>query len=261
MSMRAMILASAAVLALAPWASAQDGGSADSPGNQSQTDDGAGRDGATGNQANPANDSVDAPGSGRDGALGNQAHEDDADDTDQQQDRVADSPTTDDGEQPAAAAPEEMIEPAAGTTLTDREFVERVAISNFFEITSSELASERAEDPQVQSFAAHMIEDHSEAGDKFAAARAEADIGSTAISEEDRAAAVQKHIDGLEALDGAAFDQAYVDLQVRAHEQAVELFRTYAHTGSEDSLRAFADEMLPTLEAHLQQVRQLDSQS
>lgn len=246
MTTKTVILASAAMLMLGPWAYAQDAGTSDSPGNQEQTD-GAVQD------------------TGRDGAAGTQAQQDDdtADDAGQiQDDRMADSPATDDGEQPAAA-PEEMIEPAAGTPLNDQEFVERVAASNRFEIASSELARDRAKDPRVVAFAEHMIEDHAKAGKEFAAARTEADVDSsmTTASTQDEPEAVREHLEALEALNGAEFDEAYVDLQIRAHEDAVELFRAYSLTGSDDDLRAFAEETLPTLEEHLAEVQQLEELS
>ena len=56
---------------------------------------------------------------------------------------------------------------------------------------------------------------------------------------------------------GAAFDRAYVNAQVTAHEQAVNLFRAYSKSGGNAQLRAHATRTLPALERHLQAARDL----
>ena len=61
----------------------------------------------------------------------------------------------------------------------------------------------------------------------------------------------------LERLDGAAFDRAYVDDQIRDHEKTIALFEREAKSGKDAELKAFAEKTLPTLKEHLSMVRDL----
>jgi putative membrane protein len=43
--------------------------------------------------------------------------------------------------------------------------------------------------------------------------------------------------------------------QVKAHEEAVALFKKEANSGKNENFKAYASKMLPTLEAHLKMAR------
>jgi putative membrane protein len=64
----------------------------------------------------------------------------------------------------------------------------------------------------------------------------------------------------LAKLQGAAFDRAYIQHMVNDHEEDVKLFRTEAKHGKDPDLKRFAAHTLPTLEAHLNMVRNLAEQ-
>jgi putative membrane protein len=60
----------------------------------------------------------------------------------------------------------------------------------------------------------------------------------------------------LRGMSGAEFEREYVrQAGVKAHEQAVKLFRDQSRKGRDADLRAFAARTLPALEGHLQQAR------
>lgn len=65
----------------------------------------------------------------------------------------------------------------------------------------------------------------------------------------------QSQYDELVAADEASFDQAYIEAQGRAHEEAVALFEGFSTEGKESALRDFATETLPTLQMHLEHVQ------
>ena len=56
------------------------------------------------------------------------------------------------------------------------------------------------------------------------------------------------------------FDSLYTEMQVQAHEQAVDLFSSYAEQDDREPLREFAATTLPVLEEHLEQARELQQQ-
>jgi putative membrane protein len=150
---------------------------------------------------------------------------------------------------PAPTAPQ-----TAAASVTASTFVPTVAVSNQFEIESSQLALSRSTSKAVKDFANRMITDHNMAGAKFKQALADAKITPPA---EKLDAKHQVIIDRLKAANGAAFDAAYIEAQTTAHIEAVDLFKAYAKDGDTPRLKAFAADVLPTLEGHLDHVKHL----
>ncbi|MDC7788709.1 DUF4142 domain-containing protein [Rhodoplanes sp. TEM] len=132
------------------------------------------------------------------------------------------------------------------------EFVQRAAVSNLFEIQSSRLADTKARNEQVRQFAQRMIEEHGQAGQRLRSAAQNQSIPD---------ALDQQHtqmIQELQNASGSGFDRRYVDMQVKAHEQAVSLYESFVRGGEEGQLQQFARQTLPTLRDHLQSARQIE---
>jgi putative membrane protein len=141
-----------------------------------------------------------------------------------------------------------------GVNAVDTEtFVTKVPSSNQFEIESSKLALQKASDDQVKQFAQMMIDDHTKAGEKFM------EVVKTAGFTPPGTALEERHQQMLETLSGQDqnFDQAYIQAQLQAHNEAVSLFSAYAESGDNEPLKSFATETLPTLKQHLAEVEQL----
>ncbi len=135
-------------------------------------------------------------------------------------------------------------------------FVQRASASSRFEIRSSELARQKAGSDVLKGFAQEMIRDHTTMGQRLQAA-----LGSAARPQTPEAELQEpmfrKVLEQLEQASGAQFDQLYTEAQMNAHEDAVTLFRTYASSGEDERLRAFAKESLPTLERHRVRIREI----
>lgn len=245
MKIKNWMLASAAFLMLAPAAYAQDSGTANQNSDQ----------GAPG-QSEPANQdsSQDLPGQTEPGA------EDAA--LDQQGPAVEGNKEQDTAAEGEALSPEEEMRPAAGTSLPDDEFARDVASANQFEIRSSQLALERAESPEVRDFAQQMIDDHTQAAQEFSQAHGSSmSTASGSGMATDTGALSAKHRQALAALEeaeGAEFDQLYIQMQTKAHEEGVQKFRTYSQTGMDHELRDFAADRLPTMQEHWQEIQAID---
>ncbi len=56
---------------------------------------------------------------------------------------------------------------------------------------------------------------------------------------------------------GPDFDKAYIQAQVRAHQQAVDLFTAYVQSGDQADLKLWAAQTLPKLQQHLQRAQQM----
>jgi putative membrane protein len=57
---------------------------------------------------------------------------------------------------------------------------------------------------------------------------------------------------------GDNFDRLYVHGMVGGHSNTVQMFETYATTGKDPDVRVFAQQMLPTLKAHLAAITAID---
>lgn len=132
-------------------------------------------------------------------------------------------------------------------------FRREAALSDQFEIRSSQLALDRAASPAVVSFAQQMISDHTTSS---AGLRQYSDFGTTAEGLDPRRAAM---LSELASLDGPDFDRAYAQMQVTAHQEAVALYGAYAERGDWPELVGFARGTLPGLEGHLRMAYRLTS--
>ncbi|MDL5033825.1 DUF4142 domain-containing protein [Pelomonas sp. APW6] len=79
-----------------------------------------------------------------------------------------------------------------------------------------------------------------------------AGMGTPALS-----ASAQRTMERLQGLSGADFDHAFVQQMVSDHKRAVADFQRAAARASDSDVRRFAQQTLPSLQAHLQQARTL----
>ena len=133
-------------------------------------------------------------------------------------------------------------------------FVAQAAFGNMFEIESSKLALDRSKAGPVKAFAQRMVDDHSAAAVKFKEAVLEAKL---AMPPDKLDAKHRAIVDELAGKQGGDFDTAYIEAQYKDHVETVDRFKGYAQGGEDTRMRAFAAELLPTLQAHLDHVAKM----
>ena len=141
------------------------------------------------------------------------------------------------------------VNSALGVSPSTADFVKEAAISDMFEIQSSQLAAQRANEP-TKAFASQMITDHQKTSNEL---KAMVQDIPTALD-----SAHQKMLDKLVGLNGADFTKQYQSDQVSAHKDAVSLFRRYAKSGDDAALKEWAGKTLPDLERHLETAQNLE---
>lgn len=147
------------------------------------------------------------------------------------------------------------VNSALGVAPETADFILEASASDVYEIESSKLALQKGDDA-TKAFAQQMIADHekttAELKALLTAGKAQ---GSpvTALTEDHKEA-----VDELAKLDGAEFNEEYIDDQVEAHEDAVDLFKRYAEEGENADLKAWAAKTLPALEHHYKMAQDLD---
>jgi putative membrane protein len=146
------------------------------------------------------------------------------------------------------------VNSALGITPTTVDFVKEAAVSDMFEIRSSQLAQERGNTSE-KPFAATMIKDHQKTSDELKAMVAGGDLKAELPTALD--SSHQSKLDKLKSLDGADFSSRYDSDQLSGHKDAVSLFERYAKAGDDPKLKAWAEQTLPTLRHHLEMAQSL----
>ncbi len=134
------------------------------------------------------------------------------------------------------------------------DFVKEAAISDLFEIQSSQLAQQKGND-QTKTFAGQMVADHQKTTDELKGMVDSGKVKTALPTQMDKAH--QKMLDKLKSLNGADFDKQYDSDQVSAHKQAVSLFDRYGKGGKDAALKDWAAKTLPTLQHHLEMAQGL----
>jgi predicted outer membrane protein/sporulation protein YlmC with PRC-barrel domain len=143
----------------------------------------------------------------------------------------------------------QSAQPAIGAA----EFARRAALGNMFEIESSTVASRQSQAADVKQFAQRMIKDHSQTAERLKS------IASTLKLPTELDEPRAKTLQVLKSAQGPAFDRRFVQAQLDAHQDAVDLYDDYARSGTDATLKQFAGDVLPTLRQHLQMAEKLQS--
>jgi putative membrane protein len=139
--------------------------------------------------------------------------------------------------------------------MTDKDFMTEAAAGGMAEVELGKLASTKAQNADVKKFAQMMVADHTKANTELKTLAG--GKGATLPTELD--AAHKSTMTELQGLSGAAFDKAYIAGQLADHEKTVKLFQTEAQSGTDADIKAFATKNLPTLQSHLEMVRNLNN--
>ena len=139
---------------------------------------------------------------------------------------------------------------------TDRAFMKAAAAGGHFEVQGAKLALDKAGDAQLKDYARRLIDDHTQANAKLMRlARAKGVSLPAQLTQ-----AQQDKLQTLRGTSSTDFDRAFVEhVGVAAHRETIELFRKEVSDGSDAQAKAFAQEVLPNLEQHLQMAQNLQN--
>lgn len=139
--------------------------------------------------------------------------------------------------------------------ISPRNFFEEASAKGIAEIETGKLALEKGTTADVKEFAQTMVEDHTAANQKLSALASSKKLEVSSDAELiNQAKAMVLKLRGE-----ASFDKAYMNNQVMAHEQTIELFQKAANSDDAE-VAAFAKETLPKLEHHLKMAEQINAQ-
>lgn len=136
------------------------------------------------------------------------------------------------------------------TTGDAEAFLQETAVGNLLEIRSSELAKRTSTNAEIRRFADMMIADHRK---NMAELKPLAQRNNVVLPN-DLTPEKKQEMNKLTAANGAAFDRAYLALQLKSHQQTVGKFETVGQSLGDTDVRAFVDKSLPVLRNHLNMV-------
>jgi putative membrane protein len=142
---------------------------------------------------------------------------------------------------PRPAAPADLTNP-----LMAPGYLAQAASSDQFEIQSAQLAQQASQNPAVQQFAGMLITDHTQSTQMLMAAAQAAHVPAPPPT---ILPAQQAMLDQLRAAGtGPAFDQAFQQVQIQAHQNALQLHQNYAQSGDVPALRQTAAQIVPVIQ-------------
>ncbi|MDP8915640.1 MAG: DUF4142 domain-containing protein [Pseudomonadota bacterium] len=162
---------------------------------------------------------------------------------------------TDTAVPPPATGPQGVEFTYAGDN-TPEGLVQRMAMSDMYEIEASRLALERAESAQVREFAQAMIDAHTRTTTEAKAAIQAQNLTVTLPTALD--GEHQGMINDLRGASGEEFDQRYLDQQTHAHQEALDELEDHARDGANAAFKARAAKTATTVRQHLERARTLD---
>lgn len=175
--------------------------------------------------------------------------------TPQDQPSTLPNPATTPQDQPSAPS---TSTPSTQSSLSkaDTQFMTKAAEGGLAEVQMAQLATQNGSSDAVKDYAQRMIQDHTQANNQLAALASQKGVTlPTSLNSKDQAT-----YDKLSKLTGANFDKAYMKAAgVNAHSQQAKLYQREAQKGQDPDVKAFAAQVLPTVQDHLQMAKALQS--
>ena len=135
------------------------------------------------------------------------------------------------------------------------DFIQKAAMSDMYEVEAGKIATQKGQTAPVKGFAEMMVDAHSKTTEELKGIIASEKINVDLPTKLD--AKHQKLIDDLNTASSADFDSTYAKQQVDGHQEAVDLFNSYAKKGNNAALKAFAQKTLPVIQQHLDAAKKL----
>lgn len=156
-------------------------------------------------------------------------------------------------QQPAMKTPESARTDMKTETLSDANIFALLLVANSSDLQGAQLATQKAEHPQVKAFGGLMVEEHSDLlqqGDKLAR-----ELNIVPVITQDSEKLVQEHnrtMEELSAKSGSTFDQAYIDHEIKMHQRVLQRVDQASQSAQHPRLKQLLNRTKPALAAHLE---------
>lgn len=140
-----------------------------------------------------------------------------------------------------------------GVTLSDGQILQIVETLNDAEIKQAKEAQDESDNADVKQLAAAIIADHENANEQMGELlKGDINRNESSLNEMLESETSETH-EALQDLDGAAYDCAYLRVQVQQHQKAIELAETNLIPDANNAgVKQYLTAMAPRLEHHLE---------
>jgi len=138
--------------------------------------------------------------------------------------------------------------------LTVQSFMQQAAASDMFEIRTGTMAITKGTLPQVRSTGQTLVTHHTMTSTELMALAITKNVTLPTTLPQDKATRVTT----LENATGTAFNHQFAEMQVLAHQEAIELYEQADRDITDAQVQAFIDKTLPILRTHLTEAEQLE---
>ena len=144
--------------------------------------------------------------------------------------------------------------PTSTQDFSERAFVSKAMEGGMAEVQLGQLAQQKSESNDVKQFAAKMVNDHGQMGEKWFKPVAQ-QMGLSepkGPSKKDK-----KEIEKLQSLSGQEFDREYITMMVKDHQKDLKEFQTEAQSAQDPTLKQIAEKGTQVIQQHLQIIEQI----
>ena len=149
------------------------------------------------------------------------------------------------------AAKAQIPQPDPDTTA--KHFLIVASIKNLQEISAGQQAVQKAKNADVRAFGQMMVKNHGQAEQQLLALARSRNISLPP-------AATGGIKPDLLLASAANFDSAFVHAMSAGHGNTVQMFENYATTGKDPAVKAWAQQMLPTLKMNLEHIKTIEKE-
>lgn len=134
---------------------------------------------------------------------------------------------------------------------SERDFLVEAGSGHLAEIQTAQIAQQRAGSTDVQNLAQQMIQEHTRLSNNLQQVAQQANVSvPNQLSSQH-----QQDYDRLVKYSGQEFDRQYLQHLINDHQRDIDRYQRMASQASDPNVRAYAQQTLPSLRQHLQQVR------
>jgi putative membrane protein len=161
------------------------------------------------------------------------------------------------GTQPGASPMDQQTtgnqDPTGSAAMMDKAFVRQALQGGMAEVQLGQLAQQKSSNPDVKQFAQKMVDDHTKLGDAMKQVAQQLHVKTPdSLSGKDKSTMAK-----LNALNGDAFDKAYIKDMVKDHKQDEKDFKQEADNTSNPALKSVASQGGQMISEHLQMIEQI----
>ena len=141
---------------------------------------------------------------------------------------------------------------AGGFTTADKKLIKTAAQSDETEISMAKIALAKTENAEVKKYAQMMVADHGKTTMQLKPIADAAGVPKPDLKAKDKATAVR-----LEGLSGSKFDMAYLQANVKSHQETAAKMKAQAPGVTNPDLKSFATATLPIVEHHAMMAQEM----